>query len=516
MKDELLQPKTGLGSVEETNRLLQGASKQTGIAAPTFSPMGTITSESLAGNTNPIDLSGPTKAFNDAATKSTVSGAGISGATEAKITTGQKELQDFVTKQEADAKAARDTAQKGYLEKLGLKSSAIEDKAAAYKTPEFLAKQKASNDAYSELQQSKQAKLNEIDALNKQVLSPEQKNNFLNEITNKYALRDANLSVTYDVANRDYQSAISNIDNATQLKLEAVQPFIDYFSTTLNDANVNWTAAEKNILDQKVREYTAVQDDAKAVGDAYKTLMTNNAGAVTPALANQLSKAKNTNEFYDILARNNISLAKPESGDGAPTVKSINGVDMQWNPASKKWDAIGADNSTNSIVAERGIDRISQLQSLINNVSGLNSNAGLIRGSGLRNLQNSRDWSADVINVLSRLTVDELGRVKSDGVTFGALSDPERKAVGDAASSLNAGMEMKDGVPTGKFKLSEDKVRKELETIKKYAELDFQKRTGMTSSQYQAIQSLAPDDFSEVDGIYGETVQFTPETFYSK
>src|SRR3990167_9621438 len=60
MATEYKQPETGLGSVEETNRLLQEASKQTGIAAPTFSPTGAITSEILSGNEPAIQLLEPT------------------------------------------------------------------------------------------------------------------------------------------------------------------------------------------------------------------------------------------------------------------------------------------------------------------------------------------------------------------------------------------------------------------------------------------------------------------------
>src|SRR3972149_9721576 len=95
---EYKQPETGLGSVEETNRLLAEASKQTGIAAPTFP---TITADALSGNETPINIITPPP--------STLA-AGITGQTPA--------LMDSLTNQlkaDQEAKVAQEKEQKGRI-----------------------------------------------------------------------------------------------------------------------------------------------------------------------------------------------------------------------------------------------------------------------------------------------------------------------------------------------------------------------------------------------------------------
>lgn len=208
------------------------------------------------------------------------------------------------------------------------------------------------------------------------------------------------------------------------------------------------------------------------------------------------------------------------AGGGAPTIKSINGRDMQWDSKTQSWvepiaGGAGGAGGTEELLMERGADKVKQIEGLIMNDKGIRASAGLIKGSGLVGLQNMRNWQADVKNVLSKLTVDELARVKGEGVTFGALSDPERKAIGDAASALNAGMIMKDdGVtPTGRFSISENMVRDQLKTIQKYAEIDFKKRTGMSYADYKSGKYILPAERDELKSIYNNNTAINPGGF---
>lgn len=168
------------------------------------------------------------------------------------------------------------------------------------------------------------------------------------------------------------------------------------------------------------------------------------------------------------------------------------------------------------LARQRGADKIEQIEGLLNNTSGIGASAGLKNVSiNPFNFNKVNDWRADVINVLSKLTVDELGRVKADGVTFGALSDPERKAVGDAASALNAGMIQENGLPTGRFNLSEGKVTKELQTIQRLAEQDFLRRTGQSYQDFKSAAVLPPEDIDEVNSLMGVS-NFNPASYFPK
>ena len=157
------------------------------------------------------------------------------------------------------------------------------------------------------------------------------------------------------------------------------------------------------------------------------------------------------------------------------------------------------------IVIASAEDKINKIQGLLSNKKAINASSGILkRASGLST--SIRDWRADVKNVLSDLTVDELGRVKANGVTFGALSEGERKAVGDAASALNAAADTdKNGKLTGYFNISEKKVKEELGVIEKFAKIDFERRTGMSYDNYEQLKNQKPTEESYVDQLLSGT-----------
>ncbi len=130
------------------------------------------------------------------------------------------------------------------------------------------------------------------------------------------------------------------------------------------------------------------------------------------------------------------------------------------------------------------------------------------------NINTVEDWRAVAKTVLSRLTVDELGRIKAAGVTFGALYDQEREAVGSAASALIAGAVKENGELTGRFNISESKVKSELEKIMKYAEIDFERRTGQTYEEFKNAATLPAEDLAEINESLGVS-NFTPGLYYS-
>src|SRR3990167_3546693 len=119
MATEYKQPETGLGSIDETNRLLQEASKQTGIAAPTFSPTEAITSETLVGGESPVTIP---------ETPTSTSAAGLSAFASS---VGEQEKERAKIQAEQDARVAE--AQAGATEEKG-KLRSIMDKILGVQT----------------------------------------------------------------------------------------------------------------------------------------------------------------------------------------------------------------------------------------------------------------------------------------------------------------------------------------------------------------------------------------------
>jgi DNA-binding transcriptional ArsR family regulator len=159
------------------------------------------------------------------------------------------------------------------------------------------------------------------------------------------------------------------------------------------------------------------------------------------------------------------------------------------------------------VVVSRLDNKIKEIDRLtaFNGGVGLATSAGSLRGAPIPFLFKGKinDWRANIKNLTSKLTVDELGRVKSDGVTFGQLSNGERLAVGEAATALNAAMITRgsgdDKKATGRFKMSEPEVLRQLNIIKDAYLLDFERRTGVNYAEYQAnpdvLKNKLADEF---------------------
>lgn len=89
----------------------------------------------------------------------------------------------------------------------------------------------------------------------------------------------------------------------------------------------------------------------------------------------------------------------------------------------------------------------------------------------------SQDFAGKVHKLIGDLTLDNLIKAKERGATFGALSEGELRILANAATTLSD-WEVKDadGKPTGKFNVSEEAFRAELDRIKSFAQLDLQRK----------------------------------------
>lgn len=203
---------------------------------------------------------------------------------------------------------------------------------------------------------------------------------------------------------------------------------------------------------------------------------------------------------------NNINSGKAKLSDVPAKLKSLVSVGLA--SAQAKADPTTIQSSLNEL------DTLQKLRSDDLAIKGL---SGTLTVGPFNVLYTSRlnDWKANMENMLSKLTVAELARVKNTGVTFGALSEGERIAVASAASALNSAKQYEgEGENrrwTGKFNASEEFVREKIKQIEDLAEIDFQKRTGKSSSEYR--QTLTSNKFLE---SLGQNNQPIPGTEYIK
>ncbi len=107
---------------------------------------------------------------------------------------------------------------------------------------------------------------------------------------------------------------------------------------------------------------------------------------------------------------------------------------------------------------------------------GLNSAVGpnyLARLSVVNQLSGSKsNFIAGVEQLTSQLSLDSLIKAKSEGATFGALSEGEMKILSASATKIGSWAIKKDGNITG-FNASEKDFRAELDKINNFAKLDY-------------------------------------------
>ena len=226
---------------------------------------------------------------------------------------------------------------------------------------------------------------------------------------------------------------------------------------------------------------------------------------------------------------------KTSASEKAPTIQKINGVDMQWNPTSEKWEtpsttSIGKIDKSASTLAQNqtSINDVDQLlkggagfdtavgTSILTRSTGIFGNLakiglGLATGAGAGAAAGApfagvgaipgsiggaiigagtalfgigkqaysqlsgaeQDFIGSVEQLRSNLNLDSLIDAKSRGATFGALSDQELKVLSNAATKIGQwAIKDSNGNVVG-YNVSQGAFKKELEKINNFAKLDY-------------------------------------------
>lgn len=164
-------------------------------------------------------------------------------------------------------------------------------------------------------------------------------------------------------------------------------------------------------------------------------------------------------------------------------------------------------------------NKIETIDSILNNPA-LNNMVGttvLGRITSPFELGQSQEFAGEVANLISQETIDTLVSLKERGGTLGALSDQERVLLQNAATKLgNWAVKDKNGNLTGKFKVSEDAFKRELNRIKDLAQKAIERAGGTTGGQqftpeeleYIRSQGVDPSQigFSQVGGDTNQAV----------
>lgn len=188
-----------------------------------------------------------------------------------------------------------------------------------------------------------------------------------------------------------------------------------------------------------------------------------------------------SNLLTDQVQRNSLrGMYDKSTGDGAPKVTSINGVDSIWNAKTGKFEPVptsgGGTQSAGQLAHAQG--NIESITSILNDKAIRSSvgPSGLSRfiGRGLDSATGARqNFIAGVQQLTSQLTLDTLSKAKGSGASFGALSDSELQLLASAGSKLDKWAKKdKNGNVTG-YNTSEKLFKQEVDKINNYQKLDY-------------------------------------------
>ncbi len=454
----------------------------------------TITSDNLT----------PTKPYSlPPATPSTY--GGLQGATES-VTTQAKTAEELARD---DAKTKADTAGADYLKAImdsGNISSSVD------RTAQDIAK-KESDKYTSQLEQEQLAIRRQIERL--------QNNNPTGKLSGGLAIeserlmrqslsKQADIAILQTAANRNYDTAAAIADRQVAMKLEQSTAKLAALRFFYENNKETFNKLDDRLYQEVLAKKTAELKKQTDVENAIKELKLNvaqYAGANAAGILSQLSAIDTTQPgafdkavqvagkyASDPLDRQikQAQLAKLTAPTGgsvdAPTIKTINGVDYQWN--GKAW--VAPTGVTGTTANQK---TITTLQDKITNIDGLISHKGLAGSVGANPFTRQaldfnaftgvrQDFIAGVQQLVSGDTLDTLINLKKAGGTLGALSDQERIMLQSAASKIGTWAITNDSGKVTGYDASEDSFVKELETIKMLSERALQEAGGMTVDTY--------------------------------
>jgi hypothetical protein len=248
-----------------------------------------ITSDSLT----------PVKAVSIPPPQVSTTAEGITGATTAlaETTKANDALQRAEDAKVAEAQAKTDESKSG-LTSLMEKITGVQNSRAGLEQNAGIDKKTTSyNSALTNLEASQRAQTNEIRALDNQVLTPGQKNNYISEINRKYAFEQADMSLVLSVANRDLVSAQNMVDKKIQLALEPLKTQLDFTKIFYDDNKADLTKEEDRAFNLKIKENERAYDEAKTLQETIGKLQMSAASqGADPSIIQAIGKAKTVGE----------------------------------------------------------------------------------------------------------------------------------------------------------------------------------------------------------------------------
>ncbi len=286
-------------------------------------------------------------------------------------------------------------------------------------------------------------------AMNNTNLTKEQASNVISDIERKEASQKADIAIDYNLKQGLLSNAKELMNKQLELELEPMKLKVDFYKD-------NRDRFDKILDKTEMRQYDYIQKKEERAYQAAKES------------ANRL---------------NDLKMQAIKDGLPYDQVKNIKSIEDYAKLTGQK--------PADILSAEQAKDKVLSIDSIINNKTGKNFGVGaniFTRGQvakvgslgiiGLATSGAQKDFVANTEAVLSGLTLDALKNAKAQGATFGALSEGELGLLQNSASVIQQAKRTdKNGKVIG-YDISQSTFDREMDKIKKYAIMDYERRTG--------------------------------------
>jgi len=264
-------------------------------------------------------------------------------------------------------------------------------------------------------------------------------------------------------------------------------------------------------LDLQFADEQARLDGLKFIYNENKELLTDKQDKAFQERINRENRAfELAKSQFQTLETQKVDLIRNASANGASNsvlkaIQGANTVEEAYSAAGRFGlsfaDQIARQNLANLVsesggsnedvrVAQETQDRINVIDSALNNKGGFRAAVGVNRFQRRALGRNAErlNFIADIEQITSQLTLDQLIQAKEQGATFGALSEKELQAIASAATKLGS---FKTTNKRGDviLKASEADVEAELNKIRDLAIRDYELRTGLPYPEPPATEA---------------------------
>ena len=329
------------------------------------------------------------------------------------------------------------------------------------------------------------------------------------EIAREATIRLLPLQAQLAVDQGNLELATQHVDTMVKMAIETATQKSDNWWKQASIVEQDWTASEKKKIDAIKQTHddatTRLIDNINYLQSISLEAMKNGDRTTFNGINGVISKMNTLDTTSSTFATDMQKIMSGASqyggfgtaGTKAPEVKSINGVDMQWNTKTGKWETI----TTN--ISSPGELSLAKAKANIDNITSLTTGGSSAIGTSFLTRAPSGFWGTvgkiasvvgipslvgDIYNKMtgkqqefissteqlrSQLSLDSLINAKKQGATFGALSDTEMRILSSSASKLGTwAINDGNGNIVG-YNTTEDNFRKEMDKINNFAKLDY-------------------------------------------